>query len=645
MILTYPDVDAPKRKVNFRRSRMAITGKNNVNKSNANNNQAPFTLDELETLANRYAPVVRFHPNEQYFMCTVDWYLSKSTLYGKDGSVKQSPAVTDLPVGTADDGSYWLKMSDDAKKGDLSIARIYVHAYWQPGNDYIDLQYWFCYGYNGPGTLHVYNWFTNTDVNLSPLGEHWIDWEQVTIRIKTDSQEVLGLFLSQHGEGQWITDLKQFDRQKDQFIVYASNNGHAVYAKPGTNPTNSYEVLGLGAYLRNDTSTGGQSFDSAGKLDIVSADFITGFTEPRWLQFPYRYGQGTNSYLTQDAVAGILQGLLGPFSWIGGAFISGLAEVILPVIKFDDTNGVYGPQTQSYWTSSKIPRYYVQNYYSDYTTNQGAPPDICYFKDQYHIFFQDRNGTGIMHIISSDGVNWSRPISFYTGYTTTAGPCCVVFENLLHVFFRDGSGNGLLHMVSTDGINWSGANPFYLGINCDNQPAAAVLNGKLCVAMIDHGGNGIMCSVQTGVNGTWNNIYTGYNTNPSSPVGLIAFNNQFHLFFQDHNGKGIMHITSPDGLKWSGSEVFYTGFNASSGPAAIVAGKWVYIFFRDGSGDGMLYIQSTDATNWSEPPCWYLGQNGDTIPRVAGNADGTDLCVTYIDAGGNGIMCSYMELW
>lgn len=608
----------------------------------------PFTLDQLQKVANRYAPIVRFHPNEQYFMCTVDWYLQRGTLCGLNGYKKVSPTVADLPTGDTDDGKYWLEMTDAAKKGDLSTARTYVHAYCQPGNDYTDLQYWFCYGYNGPGTLYVASALDHNDVNLAPLGEHWIDWEQMTIRIKNDTQEVLGVFLSQHGEGEWITDQKRFERKNDQFIIYASRNGHALYAQTGENPTNSYDAVVIRFRLRNDTANGGASFDSAGKLDIVSADFIPGLTEPKWLHFPYRYGLGSDAHITKDAIASILSTVFGPFKWIvdllGGGIVQALAEAILPVIKFDDTNGVYGPQTQSYWTSRLIPKFDIHVGYTGWNTNPSTPPAISFFKGLYHILFQDHGGNGIMHITSPDGVTWSQPRSFYTGYNSSSGPCSIVYKNVLHVFFRDGSGNGILHMLTRDGENWLADPRFYIGLNCDGQPSAAVLNDRLCIVAIDHGGNGIMWAIQN-PNGDWTHGYTGYNTNPSTPPCIATFNNLFHLFFQDHNGRGIMHLTSPDGITWARSEVFYTDYNTSAGPASIAFDRLLYIFFRDGSGNGILYIQSSDGQGWSPAPCWYIGLNCDHEPRITDNSDRPEMCLACIDADGNGIMRAVFKPW
>ncbi|KAL2653793.1 hypothetical protein R1flu_021921 [Riccia fluitans] len=599
-------------------------------------------------MAERYAPIVRFHPDEQYFMCTVDWYLQRGTLLGPNGYSKVSPSVADLPIGSKDDGKtgkYQLQMTDEAKKGDLSTARNYVRAYWQTGKPYFDLQYWFCYGYNGAGTLHV-SGISSADVSLAPLGEHWIDWEMMSLRIKIKTQQVVGVYLSQHGGGQLITDLSLFQRQKDQFIVYASKNGHAVYARSGTNPTNSGDGGVVSWYLRNDTADGGRSFNSAGRLDVVSVNYLSTFVEPRWLQFPYRYGIGSDTHVTVEAVSSIIAALLGPFAWLQSLLSPTiLAEAILPRIKFDDLKGVYGPQTQDYWNSWFIPDFVITTGYTGWNTNGNTPPSIAFFKGKYHVFFQDHNGNGMMHIESPDGFIWSKPKSFYTGFNGSGGPYAIVYQNTLRVYFRDGSGNGLLHIQSADGETWTPAPNWYMGINIDSQPTAAVLNGTLCVVGVDHGGNGIMYALQKNLEGTSAHGYSGWNTNGNVPPCAVAFKNAFHCFFQDHNGGGIMHITSADGTNWSKAKTFYTGYNTSAGPGAVVFDDQIYIYFRDGSGNGILVIRSSDGENFTPTTSWYTGLNCDSSPRIATADDNQSQCLVATDHNGNGVMRAVILPW
>lgn len=600
---------------------------------------SPLSLLQIQAVATKYAPVVRFHPNEQYFMCSMEWFLLNSTLHGPNTKIL-GPTIAQLPVGSVDDGKYWLEMQSSAKPGNPFGAKAYVKARWTAGLSYTDIQYWFFSGYNGPGTAHVSNLVSSSDVGLAPLGEHWADWEQVTIRVDNGTQAVLGVYISQHGKGEWITDLSRFQRKGDQFIVYASRNGHANYSAPGTNPTNSYDYKVVGFYLRNDTADGGQSFDCAGHLEVVAADFVAGFTQARWLSFPYRWGKGTDSSLSFSQVVQILQVALAPLTWLGvllNGFVQFIAGIIVSNIRLDDTMGVYGPQTQSYWNGSLIPSAQFDNGYTGLNTNRGRPPSVVSFNGAFHAFFQDSNGNnGIMHTTSPDGKAWSKP--GYIGYNTSSGPCAVAFRNQLHIFYRDPSGKGILHVSSADGSGFG--NSEYIGLNCDYEPTAAALNDNvLCLLAIDHNGKGIMRAVWAG--GGWTHGYTGINTNPPNPPSVVTFNGAFHAFFQDGNGNnGIMHMTSPDGNAWTSP--MYTGYNTSAGPCAAVLQKGLNVFYRDPDGKGILHVDSADGKTFSKYD--YIGLNCDYQPHAT-SLDDRLLVVVAIDHGGNGIMRSVMHYW
>jgi len=60
-------------------------------------------LVQIQAVATKYAPVVRYHPDEQYFMCSVEWFLLKSTLHGPGAKIP-SPKIDQLPVDSVNDG-------------------------------------------------------------------------------------------------------------------------------------------------------------------------------------------------------------------------------------------------------------------------------------------------------------------------------------------------------------------------------------------------------------------------------------------------------------------------------------------------------------------------------------------------------------
>jgi Vacuolar protein sorting-associated protein 62 len=105
---------------------------------------------DLRHAIETYGPVLKFHPNEIYNLCSIEAFLQHATLHDKNtGAEINHPTVAQLPTGTNNDGRYWLILEDGYKGGDLATAKAYVHAYWRPGMSWTDLQFWFFYAYNG----------------------------------------------------------------------------------------------------------------------------------------------------------------------------------------------------------------------------------------------------------------------------------------------------------------------------------------------------------------------------------------------------------------------------------------------------------------------------------------------------------------
>jgi hypothetical protein len=328
---------------------------------------APLTEQQLRTAIATYGPVLRFHPAEQYKMCSVEWFLQHATLHDKKtGSDIRHPTVAQLPTEPEEAGRYWLVLDDGAKGGNPSTAKGYVHALWTPSHDYTDLQFWFFYAYNGPGTAHVNGLVMDTivhtgNVDLAPLGEHFGDWECCMVRIDNNTKQPIGIWLSQHSSGQYFnaSELNQFARVNgQQFVVYASRNGHAVYPQPGSNYTEHYKIppggipAALEFFLRNDTAAGGQSLDCGKLYEIVSADWLEPQIAPaQWLRYPYRWGpEGTTTHMSPGTVSNILNAGIGPLGiLVPGFVVVEMAGLLLPLFVKDDVNGPSGPKQKSTW--------------------------------------------------------------------------------------------------------------------------------------------------------------------------------------------------------------------------------------------------------------------------------------------------------
>lgn len=273
----------------------------------------PLSRTELETAIAKYAPVIRYHPEEKYDLCSVEWFLSHCTLI--DSNDKATPKTTNivhpteaqLPQAPPEGKRFYFEVEDSAKPGDFSTAKAYVNALWLKDKSYTDIQFWLFNAYNGHGTARFDSLVLNKvkhegDIDLSPLGEHWADWEYVAIRVDNATKEMIGIMLSAHGKNIFY-DKAAIDPQfkfvnGTHPIVYSSLNGHANFPSTGPNFTENRKILGtplgLEFNLLNTTADGGKSFECVKKYEVVAADWLKdtpdAYSVPLWVGYPYRWG-------------------------------------------------------------------------------------------------------------------------------------------------------------------------------------------------------------------------------------------------------------------------------------------------------------------------------------------------------------------
>ncbi|KAJ3288226.1 hypothetical protein HK104_008269 [Borealophlyctis nickersoniae] len=330
----------------------------------------PLTRQQLEQAIATYGPVLILHPDEIYVNTSIEYFLEHSKLHdSKTRTDINHPTVDQLPQ-EGDDKQFFLELEDGGKRGDFSRAKAYVHALWQKGQDYTDLQFWLFYAYNGPATGHINGLIFDTiahtgDVDLAPMGEHVGDWECVMIRIHNDTKQPIGVWLSQHSGGQMVLEddishVFQMDRGTHP-IVYSSRNGHANYPVADSNYTehrkypNPAILAGIEFFLRNDTKDGGRVLDCSTRYEIISADWLTGadaYAVPKWVTYPFRWGpEGTTSHMSPHTVENIIEAAAGPLApFLPGYDLRVIAGMILAAFVTDDINGPGAPIKKSTWT-------------------------------------------------------------------------------------------------------------------------------------------------------------------------------------------------------------------------------------------------------------------------------------------------------
>ena len=288
-------------------------------------------VDSLEEeIINRYAPLVKLHPDEQYLPADITWFLTMVKMsfdvrLGIDPQILQPHAVTSTNLLCQTNGgqvsglcasptNFFLEQTDASGKDSLDTYRkqtrtgnerndwvCYAHVRFAPGKyqGTYDIQYIFFYAYNG-------------DMAWGPVeSAHEADFEHITVRLDADLKTILGIYYSAHdGEGKWYSQPSSPD-VKDGYSITA--DGHPIVFS-GLDSHASYPWSGQ--WKRSGkpddfTKDGGLEWDCRTKVvNLGEKAFPREGME--WLQYSGRWGE------------------IGQFSW---------------------TCGPYGPAYQDWWNA------------------------------------------------------------------------------------------------------------------------------------------------------------------------------------------------------------------------------------------------------------------------------------------------------
>jgi hypothetical protein len=208
--------------------------------------------DERRELAQRFAPVLRFHSRELFVPIPRSAYVSRAQLKEQEGRfvrlLNASPIEDRLPDqegsclrsrgcllfldvrGVEPDPPRQTQVAYDAIENQLLRSgmkpTVYANVTRYEDTDEYAVQYWFLYLFN------------------FRLNEHESDWEQITVRLDSDKQPT-GVFYSAHeggGAGGW----DDIQKQGEHPVVYVALGAHANYFRPGRHrvPVGCRRVIG-----------------------------------------------------------------------------------------------------------------------------------------------------------------------------------------------------------------------------------------------------------------------------------------------------------------------------------------------------------------------------------------------------------------
>lgn len=240
------------------------------------------------TLARRFAPVVRLHPDDQYRPASVEWYLRRVQMRfavrgRSDRQILDKGRVTPASLTTQSFDSqqsgrgypseFFLQIPNNheerrTRRGSLRDARCYSHTVSTRRGT--EIQYWFFYPYSG---------------NISHVGHfaHEGDWEHVTLRLIPGDSAVSEVFYAAHEGGAWHP-ARRVVNDAGRPVVYSARWSHASYPTAGTQARSD---------LPDDHTAAGPVWNCASALVELDA------ARPAWMRYTGRWGEHGLWYFTR----------------------------------------------------------------------------------------------------------------------------------------------------------------------------------------------------------------------------------------------------------------------------------------------------------------------------------------------------------
>lgn len=274
----------------------------------------PFDIAAVGKL---FAPLVRFHPDEEYFPSSVQWYLKRTelwhrvspmhtkrpttlTLILKKGHVNPTSLINQRVKGDRLDtspyanirpgsrGTFCLNVPDDQSAiktytGNLRTAKCYVHAQPARRTGRWWLVFWFFYPYNG---------------SISPIvsSAHEGDWEHIRVEVDRHGKKVHRIYMAAHEGGNWYRHYSTHEQERVGYrlsnrtnhpIVYSARHSHASYPTAGVVKR---RLLGSDNLMPDDLTGRGREWKTWDHLEVLG-DWANPKPGQEWLKFSGRWGQ------------------------------------------------------------------------------------------------------------------------------------------------------------------------------------------------------------------------------------------------------------------------------------------------------------------------------------------------------------------
>lgn len=237
---------------------------------------APYCLTpaQQQALAERYAPILYFHPDEQNFLQDPNTYIAQSTLrqerdFWGDKEVHGLGEVPPDELARIDEGNQDAdsqlfldhqneELGDGIRAGDLANSKN-LYQYDSLTNT---ITYHLFYSYNDgpPG-------------GLGDAQNHEGDWEKITVQLDSEFQPVEVRYSAHNGmdvKRSWADAPKEDGRP----VAYVGQGSHANFPETGSWETNAPTWVAT-----DEAAAGGIRFDLAGQpaVDVTAQPWYGGY--------------------------------------------------------------------------------------------------------------------------------------------------------------------------------------------------------------------------------------------------------------------------------------------------------------------------------------------------------------------------------
>ena len=258
-----------------------------------------ITKEEIHNTVSWWAPVIKFHSQEEYYPSSVEFALDNFVqvtmrYYGNHKGPSRDPQFNEpIRLLSLEEEGVEQPTDDPIIRGQKDLIAkngVPVYAFWIKKEAYVDIAYFVFYPYN-----------LGKKVLGRRYGNHVGDWEHITIRMIPDHPGFKGkrmnpnpsglvpsqIYFSSHADGtlkDW-NDVLKSDEQN--VIAYAADGSHGFWPSPGKHIYNSTPELS------DSTDDEGLAWETKHFVESFSFTIATPDTPlPWWLTDIKRWGNG-----------------------------------------------------------------------------------------------------------------------------------------------------------------------------------------------------------------------------------------------------------------------------------------------------------------------------------------------------------------